>query len=225
MIDRHDVLVPPRRAMTLGWSLLLVAIALGVAASIHPSPSSADHWWADVVAAGRTPFFTFLAQRVFDTLGRFPFSWCIVAAAAAVLHHAGRSSAMWVLLAGEVASWGTNNLIKSLVDRPRPPGALLHASGSSYPSGHAAFAAVTAVLVVALLAPVGRRRPWASLGLILAVGMAWSRTYLMVHWLTDVVGGLCVGAGVGLVTLAAWSLGGHEAGRPPSHADLGSSTP
>src|SRR5207344_659909 len=161
--------------MTLGWSLLLVAIALGVAASIHPGPSAADHWWADVVVDGRTPFFTFLAERVFDTLGRFPFSWCIVAAAALVLHRAGRSSAMWVLLAGEVASWATNNTIKSLVDRPRPPGALLDASGSSYPSGHAAFAAVTAVLLVALLVPAGRRGPWAALGLVLAVGMAWSR--------------------------------------------------
>ena len=225
MIDRHDVLVHPGRAMTFGSSLLIVAIALGVAVSIHPGPSTADHWWAGVVADGRTPFFTFLAERVFDTLGRFPFSWCIVGAAALVLRRAGRSSAMWVLLAGEVASWVTNNVIKSLVDRPRPPGALLHASGSSYPSGHAAFAAVTAALLVALFATAGRRRPWAALGLILAVGMAWSRTYLMAHWLTDVVGGLCVGAGVGLVALAAWSLGGHEAGRPPSHADLGSSTP
>ncbi len=225
MIDRHDVLPHPRRAMTFGSSLLLVAIALGVAVAIHHGPTTADHWWAGVVADGRTPFFTFLAERVFDTLGRFPFSWCVVGAAALILHHAGRSSAMWVLLAGEVASWGTNNAIKSLVDRPRPPGALLHASGSSYPSGHAAFAAVTAVLLVALFAPAGRRRPWAALGLVLAVGMAWSRTYLMVHWLTDVVGGLCVGAGVGLVTLATWSLGGHEAGRPPSHADLGSQAP
>ena len=159
MSDRHDVLLHPRRAMTFGSSLLLVAIALGVAVSIHPGPSTADHWWAGVVADGRTPFFTFLAERVFDTLGRFPFSWCIVGAAALILHRAGRPSAMWVLLAGEVASWATNNAIKSLVDRPRPPGALLHASSSSYPSGHAAFAAVTAVLLVALFAPAGRRGP------------------------------------------------------------------
>jgi undecaprenyl-diphosphatase len=221
MIDRRDVLVHPRRAMAFGSSLLLVAIALGVAASIHPGPSTADHRWAGIVVDGRTPFFTFLAERVFDTLGRFPFSWCIVGAAALILHHAGRSSAMWVLLAGEVASWGTNNVIKSLVDRPRPPGALLHASGSSYPSGHAAFAAVTAALLVALFATAGRRGPWTALGLVLAVGMAWSRTYLMVHWLTDVVGGLCVGAGVGLVALAVWSHDGREVGRP-HHADIGS---
>ncbi len=224
MIDRREVLVHPRRAMAYGSALLVVAIALGVAVSIHPGPTTADHWWAGVVD-GRAPLFTFLAERIFDTLGRFPFSWCIVGAAAFVLYRAGRPSAMWVLLTGEIASWATNNVIKALVDRPRPPGALFHASNSSYPSGHTAFAAVTAVLLVALFAPAARRRPWAALGLILALGMAWSRTYLMVHWLTDVVGGLCVGAGVGLVTLAAWSLGRHEARRPPSHADLGTSTP
>ena len=37
---------------------------------------------------------------------------------------------------------------------------------------------------------------------MLAVAMAWTRTYLHVHWLTDVIGGLCVGLGVGLFTLA-----------------------
>jgi hypothetical protein len=42
MIDRHDALVNPWRAMTFGPSLLLVAIALGVAMSIHPGPSASD---------------------------------------------------------------------------------------------------------------------------------------------------------------------------------------
>src|SRR6186997_2276746 len=32
------------------------------------------------------------------------------------------------------------NLLKALVDRPRPPGGLLDATGSSFPSGHAAYA-------------------------------------------------------------------------------------
>jgi membrane-associated phospholipid phosphatase len=36
----------------------------------------------------------------------------------------------------------------------------------------------------------------------LAIAMAWSRTYLLVHWPSDVVGGSFVGAGVGLLTLA-----------------------
>jgi undecaprenyl-diphosphatase len=33
------------------------------------------------------------------------------------------------------------------------------------------------------------------------VGMAWSRTYLQVHWLSDVVAGSLLGMGVSLLVL------------------------
>jgi membrane-associated phospholipid phosphatase len=33
--------------------------------------------------------------------------------------------------------------------------------------------------------------------------MAWSRTYLQVHWLLDVLGGALLGAGVALAVFAA----------------------
>ncbi len=145
---------------------------------------------------------TFLAKHVFDPLGRVPLSWLIVAGAGLVLWRDQRRRAITVLLIGELASWATNSLIKAAVDRPRPPGALIEASRSSYPSGHAAFAAVTAVLVVGLLVPTGRRAGPAVIAAALAVAMAWSRTYLLAHWLSDVIAGLCVGAGVGLLTLA-----------------------
>ena len=143
-----------------------------------------------------------MREHVFDPLGRFPLSWLIVAIAGLVLWRDRRRRAIAVLLIGELASWATNSLIKAVVDRPRPPGALIEASRSSFPSGHAAFAAVTAVLLVGLLVPTGRRAGPAVLAAGLAVAMAWSRTYLLAHWLTDVIGGLCVGAGVGLLTLA-----------------------
>jgi undecaprenyl-diphosphatase len=40
----------------------------------------------------------------------------------------------------------------------------------------------------------------AALGI---VGMAWSRTYLQVHWLSDVVGGSLLGIGISLVVFGA----------------------
>ena len=78
----------------------------------------------------------------------------------------------------------------------------MHASGSSFPSGHTAFATVTAVLLVGLLCSRERRGTWAVLAAVVALAMAWSRTYLRAHWLVDVVGGLAIGAAAGLGALA-----------------------
>jgi undecaprenyl-diphosphatase len=187
----------------VGTALLLVAVAGAIAAQHHPAPFGVDSTWADAMSAVRRAWLTVIAERVFDPLGRFPLSWVIVALAGAVLWRDGRRRAIAVLVIGEAASWAANSVIKAVVDRPRPPGALFEASRSSFPSGHAAFAAVTAVLFVGLLVHSGRRAAPAVLAGALVVAMAWSRSYLLVHWVTDVIGGLCVGAGVGLITLAA----------------------
>ena len=88
------------------------------------------------------------------------------------------------------------NLIKLLVGRERPGGALIDAHGSSYPSGHAAYAGATAVILVLLFTPPGRARPaWWIAAAVATAAMAWSRTYLQVHWLSnpgavDLVGAL-----------------------------------
>ena len=49
-------------------------------------------------------------------------------------------------------------VIKSLVDRRRPPGQLVHPSGSSFPSGHVSYAATTATILVLLFARPPARR-------------------------------------------------------------------
>ncbi|MGA7387306.1 MAG: phosphatase PAP2 family protein, partial [Pseudolabrys sp.] len=50
--------------------------------------------------------------------------------------------------------------------------------------------------------PGTRRRWWWALAGLGVVGMAWSRTYLQVHWLTDVIAGALLGSGVSLLVFA-----------------------
>jgi undecaprenyl-diphosphatase len=88
--------------------------------------------------------------------------------------------------------------LKALVDRDRPDlERLVAGNGPSFPTGHvmAAVALWGLVPLVAALYVRDRRVWWAtfwtSAFLIVAIGA--SRTYLGVHWFSDVVGGLIVG--------------------------------
>ena len=116
----------------------------------------------------------------------------------------------WALLAFALTEAVTpllSSTVKALTDRPRPSGSLVHAAGSSFPSGHAAFAGATcAALVLLFTTPGPRRRLWWTLAAVGIGAMAWSRTYLQVHWLLDVVGGSLLGAGVALVAFAGAQL-------------------
>jgi undecaprenyl-diphosphatase len=89
------------------------------------------------------------------------------------------------------------DLIKWIVDRARPDiDRLTGFSGPSFPSGHAAAAAAS-FAAFALLVGTGRSRQakavLAAVAVALATGIAASRVFLGVHWLTDVLAGLALG--------------------------------
>ena len=103
--------------------------------------------------------------------------------------------------------------------RARPDSA--YGIGTSFPSGHTANAALLGVVVILLVRHLAVRIPVAAY----VVAMAWSRTALHAHWLTDVLGGLVVGAATAVLLHALWSalLGRREVHRggvrrPPAAA-------
>jgi undecaprenyl-diphosphatase len=189
------------RALWLGVALLaFVAVA---AVLVPAGPLSIDSSWSEVMHDIASPALKQLAL-LFNWLGRGIGRAVSIAAVGIVLLIARRWLALAAFVLVESVTPLLSSLLKALVDRPRPPGALIHPSGSSFPSGHAAYAgAMCVALVVLFTSPGPRRVLWWSLA-ALGVGlMAWSRTYLQVHWLSDVVAGSLLGVGVALVVFGS----------------------
>jgi len=81
------------------------------------------------------------------------------------------------------------------------------ATPSCFPSGHAVAASATAIgLVIVLVPAAGRRAHWTVIASIFAIVMAMSRTYLSVHWASDVIAGGCLGTGFAVVWPAVLEL-------------------
>jgi undecaprenyl-diphosphatase len=87
-------------------------------------------------------------------------------------------------------------LLKYGIQRPRPLEAYAGSEVFSFPSGHATMAAITfgvlAVLASHAMNRWSRSLVYAICGLIV-ITIAYSRIYLGVHWLSDVLGGVMFG--------------------------------
>lgn len=138
--------------------------------------------------------------------GTLGVTMCAAIAVVVLLLRQRGGDAIAVALAALIGV-ASSELVKLLVARPRPPDALVHPSGFSYPSGHSMGAAVLAVsLVLVILASdhASRRAArWAMLcATIWVLAMMWSRTALGVHWLTDTIAGALLGAVAAIVARA-----------------------
>jgi membrane-associated phospholipid phosphatase len=196
----ESFLADPAHALwAAGAMLALVAL---IAILVPVGPLELDRSWSEAMRHLETPLLTHLAL-VFNWLGRGLGRALSLALIGLLLLRRRRWLALGAFAVAECLAPLLSALLKTLVDRARPPDGLVHPVGASFPSGHATYGGATCVALVLLFTTAGTRRRWwwalASLGI---VGMAWSRTYLQVHWLTDVVAGALLGSGVSLLVFA-----------------------
>jgi membrane-associated phospholipid phosphatase len=112
----------------------------------------------------------------------------------------------------------TVSFLKSYCQRPRPAAPLVLAHGYSFPSGHAFNIMLICGFIIYLLWPVWRR-VWAR-GLTLAASfflvvlVGFSRIYLRVHWLDDVLAGYAVGLAWLLISTGLTAAAFHQLRKP-----------
>lgn len=139
----------------------------------------------------------------------------IIASVILILFKKTRKVGFTMLLAIGVGALFTNVIIKNAVARPRPytvdefKGFWLFVgehleSEFSFPSGHTTVA-MTSMTALFLSA----NKKWSWLGFAKVLVMAFSRVYLVVHYLTDVLAGIIVGGVSGVIAyfLSKWLIG------------------
>ena len=224
MNDAPSPLLARTRPATL-TAIALTALTLVLWTAVA-APASAgwvqavDTRWHFAMASHASPPLLHVA-RVLNVVGS---TWVSVSLALLVAfglwrRHARTRLRVWA--GAVIPAYAVTLTGKLAYARPRPDDRLLEVPTASFPSAHATDAAMLGLTLVLLFAPTGaRRRPWLLLAVAYALVMAWSRTVLRVHWLSDVSAGVCWGA-----ACALWSvlLVGHPRASRTSLPDLSSS--
>ena len=192
-----------RRYLVLGGVGVILAVGLGALLWVRGNgPLRIDDGWMADLAAIRGPALTWISDAM-NFIGGGWFSIFVVPLGGAALFFLfGRRWAALVFIVAVAASAGLVQLLKTLFGRARPEDILVAVDPGSFPSGHTANAATIAIVLGLLLS---RRWVWFA-GAVWVIAMAFSRTYLGAHWLSDTIGGALLGAGVGLLVWVAFSV-------------------
>jgi undecaprenyl-diphosphatase len=206
------MLTDHRRAFRFSLGLFACLAFMLVAVGRHPEElapfttvsfigefdATVERWADDVRMGVLTEFFTFLSI-VGGGLVTIPLR--IVVTTWLLFRR------RWVAFSTFVLAWVASEALltwlKIFFHRGRPPDSLVETNGFSFPSGHAVAGAALAVSLVLVSFPPGqRRRKWELLAVGFTFVMALSRVYLSAHWLSDVVTGVLLGAGIAIGSAA-----------------------
>lgn len=193
---------PVRDARPLGAAAVLLLVLAGVLVTVaHTGGLQAGDTGAAVgLAADRLPWLT-AAALVVTEIGNTVGSTAAGLAAGAVLAWRGRRAEGLCVAAVPVVASVVFTVVKRILNRARPPADLqvLAVANESLPSGHATMVAAAWTTLVLVLWPA-----LAARGRVLLTGLAvlwagavgFTRVYLGVHWLSDVLAGWALGAGL-----------------------------
>jgi undecaprenyl-diphosphatase len=205
-----------RISLWLGGAALALLIFVRITRElIEGDVSAMDRAILLAVAKARTPWLTSTAVDV-TALGSITLVVLLSTLALLVLLVLRDRRGAFQLLAASAGAGILTILTKDTIERVRPPEALqlIVVSGFSYPSGHSVSTSAL-YLTIAIIACRYVRRTDAKTAIFLAVSavpllVGASRIYLGVHYATDVVSGISLGAAWALLLAGLFALGGHR---------------
>lgn len=185
-------------SLTIGASALVIFLLCAWLVGSHaPALNANDAALRSLVNAHRTnwgtAFFTHLTLTYNSTGTTIIAGFVTLVALLGFSWRAGLQVALTVA----TGSW-LNHYLKSLFQRSRPTNdVLMHYGGWSFPSAHAALSALTMGCLVLLILrtkwPTKYRHPLATLAVVFALLIGFSRLYVGAHFLSDVIGGWALG--------------------------------
>ncbi len=166
--------------------------------SARPGLTPADKEIADLAMDLENETAVEIARVVTD-LGSLQVIVPLLLISIALLIWRRRLFELAALVIGFVLTYAGVHITKGAIDRPRPPDPLDDASGSAFPSGHAAYAVTyvaLAVIAARLLPGFASRAVLVFAAIVVAAVVGLTRVYLRVHYWSDVVGGWALACGV-----------------------------
>jgi YegS/Rv2252/BmrU family lipid kinase len=202
--------VPDRRTATLTAALTLLGLGLVLAILVATGTlDSLDKTLGEPLVVEGGPVHQ--AARIVEAVFEFwPFVVYIAVLAGALWWKGYRRASVYVLTVN-AASFVVSQVVKHVVDRDRPDwqDPMSPYTGLAYPSGHvihaAAFFGVTTALGLIFVRKAALRRLVVTASVALTLLVCADRLLLGRHHVTDVLGGLLLGAGLVLLGLALYS--------------------
>ena len=160
--------------------------------------------------------------QVLSFLGKPIWFYFLVGAACLYLLLRKRIRLIIYLVTTGLLGGAIDTAVKVLVSRPRPEldDPVATAFGQSFPSGHAfTSTAIYGALLLVFLPALDRKWRYFAVGAYVALvtAISFSRLALGVHFLSDVLGGVVLGAAWLIASTAAFEIWRVERGRKAAH--------
>lgn len=208
---RLQALPEIRSWIMLPGVLLALVVALGFSARFIPGYASTELVIDQELSRNHNGVLNAVAMALYELFG--PPGGAILLAVICLSLLVVRRSPINALAFGSVTAvgWLSAQLIKVIVERPRPNPALLadplapETGFDSFPSGHVCLAVGMAFAIYFLARETRSKRPAVAFGIAIVVLVALSRLYVGVHYPTDVAAAVVTSNAAVLFYCGLWN--------------------